>query len=477
MTTIIPSPELITSFTEIVGPGNALTGPSETAPYLVESRGLYRGTTPLVLRPGAVAEVSRILQLASRTRTAIVPQGGNTGHVAGQIPREGKADVVLSLERLNRIRDIDPVGNVIVADAGCILADIQKAADDNGRLFPLSLGSEGSARIGGNLSTNAGGTAVLAYGNMRQLCLGLEVVLPTGEIWDGLRRLKKDNTGYDLRDLFIGAEGTLGVITGAVLKLFPKPLGHQVAFAGLKSVEDALALFERASSLCGPALTGFELMPRLGIEFTTRHIPGVHDPMETSHPWYVLIDVSTSESAESAERIIQNLLEAAADDGLIENAVIATSEAKCKALWHMRESMSPAQKPEGGSIKHDVSVPVSSIPAFMAEADAAVMTAIPGARICAFGHVGDGNIHYNISQPVGADKQAFLGRWREINAIVHAIVLKHNGSISAEHGIGQLKRDELAKIRPAIELELMQRIKHAFDPAGIMNPGKVLRED
>ncbi|MBP1883067.1 FAD-binding oxidoreductase [Sinorhizobium mexicanum] len=474
MTTIL-SPELIASFIDIVGSGNALSSPAETAPYLVESRGLYHGTTPLVLRPGSVEDVSRIMRLASQTHTAIVPQGGNTGHVAGQIPREGRSDMVLSLERLNRIRDVDPVGNVIVADAGCILADIHKAADDNGRLFPLSLGSEGSARIGGNLSTNAGGTAVLAYGNMRQLCLGLEVVLPTGEIWDGLRRLKKDNTGYDLRDLFIGAEGTLGVITGAVLKLFPKPLGHQVAFAGLESVEDALTLFDRASSLCGPALTGFELMPRIGIEFTSRHIPGVRDPMATVHPWYALIDISTSDSAESAERMIQGVLEAGVSDGLVENAVIATNEMQRKALWHMRESMSPAQKPEGGSIKHDVSVPVSSIPAFMAEADAAVMKAIPGARICAFGHMGDGNIHYNISQPVGADKQAFLDRWREINAIVHGIVLTHGGSISAEHGIGQLKRDELAEIRPAIEIDLMQRIKHAFDPAGIMNPDKVLR--
>ncbi|OHV85559.1 FAD-binding oxidoreductase [Ensifer sp. LCM 4579] len=477
MTSVIPSPELIASFTNIVGPENALTGAEEIAPYVVESRGLYRGTTPLVLKPGSVDEVSRILEFATDTRTAIVPQGGNTGHVAGGIPREGKADVILSLERLNRIRDIDPVGNVIVADAGCILADIQRAADDVDRLFPLSLGSEGSARIGGTLSTNAGGTAVLAFGNMRQLCLGLEVVLPTGEIWDGLRRLKKDNTGYDLRDLFIGAEGTLGVITGAVLKLFPKPRGHRVALAGLASVDDALALFDRASSLCGPALTGFELMPRLGIEFTTRHIPGVRDPMQSVHPWYALIDISTSDSAESADRMVQSLLEAGISDGLIENAVVAQSEAQSKALWRMRESMSPAQKPEGGSIKHDVSVPVSSIPAFMAEADAAVLTAMPGARICAFGHMGDGNIHYNISQPVSADTRAFLDRWREMNAIVHAVVLKHGGSISAEHGIGQLKRDELAAIRSPIEIDLMRRIKHAFDPAGIMNPDKVLRQD
>jgi FAD/FMN-containing dehydrogenase len=469
------SPDLITRFAAIVGPSHALVDDGDIAPYLIESRGLYHGVSPLVLRPGTVQEVADILALATETRTAIVPQGGNTGHVGGSVPREEAADVVLSLSRLNRIRDIDPVGNVIVADGGCVLADIQAQADAVSRLFPLSLGSEGSCQIGGNLSTNAGGTAVLAYGGMRQLCLGLEVVLPTGEIWNGLRRLKKDNTGYDLRDLFIGAEGTLGVITGAVLKLFPRPLGHEVAFAGLKSVKDALVLFERAASRCGTALTGFELMPRLGVDFTTRHIPGVRDPLATPHDWYVLIDISTSDAAETATRMMEALLSEGFENGLIGDAVIAASEDQRKALWHMRESMSPAQKPEGGSIKHDVSVPVSAIPDFMAEADAAVMAAIPGARICSFGHMGDGNIHYNISQPVGADKQAFLDRWREMNHLVHGIVLKYHGSISAEHGIGQLKRDELATVREPIEMDLMRRVKRAFDPAGIMNPGKVLK--
>jgi FAD/FMN-containing dehydrogenase len=468
------SPDLIARFAAITGPAHALTASGDIAPYLVESRGLYHGASPLVLRPGSVEDVSRILALATETRTAIVPQGGNTGHVGGSVPREGAADVVLSLSRLNRIRDVDPVGNVIVADGGTVLAEIHEAAAAVDRLFPLSLGSEGSCQIGGNLSTNAGGTAVLAYGSMRQLCLGLEVVLPTGEIWNGLRRLKKDNTGYDLRDLFIGAEGSLGVITGAVLKLFPRPLGHEVAFAGLRSVKDALALFERASSRCGAALTGFELMPRLGVDFTTRHIPGVRDPLSTQHDWYVLIDISTSDAAETATRMMEALLAEGIESGLVEDAAVAASEDQRRALWHMRESMSPAQKPEGGSIKHDVSVPVSAIPDFMAEADAAVLAAIPGARLCSFGHMGDGNIHYNISQPIGADKQAFLDRWREINHLVHGIVLKYNGSISAEHGIGQLKRDELAAVRTPIEMDLMRRVKHAFDPAGIMNPGKVI---
>ncbi|MCP8897177.1 FAD-binding oxidoreductase [Shinella daejeonensis] len=468
------SPELIARFAAITGPAHALTEARDIAPYLVESRGLYHGRSPLVLRPGSVGEVAAILALASETRTAIVPQGGNTGHVGGAAPREDASDVVLSLQRLNRIRDVDPLGNTIVTDAGAVLADIHAAAEAVDRFFPLSLGSEGSCQIGGNLSTNAGGTAVLAYGNMRQLCLGLEVVLPTGEIWNGLRRLKKDNTGYDLRDLFIGAEGTLGVITGAVLKLFPRPLGHEVAFAGVASVENALALFERASNRCGAALTGFELMPRLGVDFTTRHIPGVRDPLAGRHAWYALIDISTSDAAATATGMMEALLSEGIEAGLVEDAVLATSQEQRRALWHMRESMSPAQKPEGGSIKHDVSVPVAAIPAFMAEADAAVLKAMPGARICSFGHMGDGNIHYNISQPVDADRQAFLGRWREINALVHAIVLKYGGSISAEHGIGQLKRDELSAVRAPIEMDLMRRIKRAFDPAGIMNPGKVV---
>lgn len=474
MTVAALSDDLIAQFTAIVGASHAVRDQAELAPRLVENRGLYQGTSPLLLKPSSTGEVAEIIKLASKTGTAIVPQTGNTGLVGGQTPRAGASDIILSLERMNKVREIDAVANVIVADAGCILEDIHTAADSVNRMFPLTLASQGSCRIGGNLATNAGGTAVLAYGNMRQLCLGLEVVLPTGEIWNGLRKLKKDNTGYDLRDLFIGSEGTLGVITAAVLKLFPKPLGHQVAFVGLASPDAALTLFEKATSLCGSALTGFELMPRLGVEFTTKHIPGVRDPLARPHAWYVLIDISTSDSSDAADAMMQVLLEQGLESGIVEDAVIATSDAQRQAIWHMRESMSEAQRPEGGSIKHDVSVPVSSIPEFMAAAETAVLQVIPDARICAFGHMGDGNIHYNISQPVGADKAEFIGRWREVNTVVHQLVLSYGGSISAEHGIGQLKRDELAHIRDGIEIDLMRRIKSAFDPAGIMNPGKVI---
>ena len=467
--------ELIERFARIVGANHAVTDQAAIAPRLVETRGLYHGASPLLLKPGSAGEVAAILAVATETGTAVVPQSGNTGHVGGQTPREGREDVLLSLERMNRVREVDLAAGAMTVDAGCILDSLHRVAEEHDRIFPLSLGSQGSCQIGGNLSTNAGGTQVLAYGNARQLCLGLEVVLPTGEIWDGLRKLKKDNTGYDLRDLFIGAEGTLGVITAAVLKLFPKPRGHQVAFTGLESAEKALAFFKLAQEICGNALTGFELMVRLGVEFTVRHIPGVREPLAAVYPWYVLVDISTTDDEDSAARMMETLLSQALEQGLVQDAVIATSTAQARAFWHLRESMSEAQKPEGGSIKHDVSVPVSDIPAFMAKAERAVTAFIPGARICAFGHLGDGNIHYNISQPVGADKQAFIGRWREVNEIVHGLVLKFNGSISAEHGIGQLKRDELAAIRPPIEIDLMRRIKLAFDPANIMNPDKVLR--
>ena len=464
--------ELIRRFVGIVGADHALTADNDIAPYLTENRDLYHGLSGLVLRPKTVDEVSAILKLASETGTPIVPQGGNTGLVGGQTPdRSGRA-VILSLGRMNAIRDVDPVGGTLVAEAGVLLQSIQKAADDVDRLFPLSLGSEGSCQIGGNLSSNAGGTAVLAYGNTRELCLGLEVVLPTGEVMHGLKRLRKDNTGYDLRDLFIGAEGTLGVITAAVMKLFPKPRGRSVAFIGTQSTEKALVLLSRAKA--AGTLTGFELIARVGMEFATRHIDGARDPLEAPHNWYVLAEFSSGRSDEDANAAMEHFLTEALAAGEADDAVIAASGHQADAFWHLRENLSWAQKPEGGSIKHDISVPVALIPPFLDEANRAVETLIPGVRFCTFGHMGDGNLHYNISQPVGADKAAFLARWHEVNSLVHDIVGNFDGSISAEHGIGQLKRGELSRFKDPVALDLMRRIKRAFDPAGIMNPGKIL---
>jgi FAD/FMN-containing dehydrogenase len=465
---------LIERFSAIVGEKNALTAPEDLAAYLVEQRDLYHGRTPLVLRPGSTEEVAAIMKLASETKTSVVPQGGNTGLVGGQQPDESGAAIILSLGRMNRIRNLDTVGNLVTLEAGVILKNLQEAAEKAGRLFPLSLGAEGSCQIGGNLGSNAGGTAVLAYGNMRELCLGLEVVLPTGEILNDLRYVKKDNTGYDLKDLFVGSEGTLGVITAAVLKIFPQPKGKGVAYAGLRNPEDVLRLFQLATEHAGPSLTGFELMPRVGVEFTVRHVDGVRDPLESPHDWYVLIDISSTRSEEDARTTLETILTEAFESDIIQDAAIGESVAQAQSFWKMREEMSWAQKPEGGSIKHDISVPVASIPAFIHEANAATLEMIPGARIVCFGHIGDGNLHYNVSQPVGADKEAFLARWHELNHRIHTIVASYTGSISAEHGIGQLKREELAFFKQDVALDLMRRIKSAFDPAGIMNPGKVL---
>lgn len=465
---------LIERFSAIVGEKNALTAPEDLAAYLVEQRDLYHGRTPLVLRPGSTEEVAAIMKLATETKTPVVPQGGNTGLVGGQQPDESGTAIILSLGRMNRIRNLDTVGNLVTLEAGVILKNLQDAVEKAGRLFPLSLGAEGSCQIGGNLGSNAGGTAVLAYGNMRELCLGLEVVLPTGEILNDLRYVKKDNTGYDLKDLFVGSEGTLGVITAAVLKIFPQPKGKGVAYAGLRNPEDVLRLFQLATEHAGPSLTGFELMPRVGVEFTVRHVDGVRDPLESPHDWYVLIDISSSRSEEDARTTLETILTEAFENDIIQDAAIGESVAQAQSFWKMREEMSWAQKPEGGSIKHDISVPVASIPAFIHEANAATLEMIPGARVVCFGHIGDGNLHYNVSQPVGADKEAFLARWHELNHRIHTIVASYGGSISAEHGIGQLKREELAFFKQDIALDLMRRIKAAFDPAGIMNPGKVL---
>ena len=469
-----PTQPLLDRFAEIVGAPYAVRDPAEIAPFLIEPRDKFHGRSPLVLRPGSVAEVSAILKLADESRTPIVPQGGNTGMVGGQVPSAAGNEIVVSLSRLNRIRAVDPATNTLIAEAGVILADAHAAADAVDRLFPLSLASEGSCEIGGNLSTNAGGTGVLAYGNMRELVLGVEVVLPGGAVWDGLRTLRKDNTGYDLKHLFIGGEGTLGIVTAAVLKLSPKPRGVGVAFVGLKSPDDALKLLQIARSQAGPHLTAFELLPRIGLDIVIRHAEGARDPLAASYPWYVLMEYSSGRSQQDADEAIEGIFAAGFEDGLVEDGAQAQSLEQAKAFWHLRESMSEMQKHEGGSIKHDVAVPLAAVPELLARGVAAVEKMIPGVRPVPFGHVGDGNIHFNFTQPVDMDKQAFLDRWEEVNATVHAIVTELGGTISAEHGIGTLKRDMLKGVKSPLELDLMRRVKAAFDPNGIMNPGKVL---
>lgn len=474
----MPESSLLSPLVDIVGPRNALTDPADMAPYLREWRDLYQGETPLVLRPGTREEVSAILAHADRTGLKIVPQGGNTGLVGGQIPNDSAREIVLSLGRLNRIREVDAQGYTMTVEAGCTLQAIHDAADEVERLFPLTLGSQGSCQIGGNIATNAGGTAVLAYGNTRDLVLGLEVVLPDGRVVEGLRGLRKDNTGYDLKQLFIGSEGTLGVITAAILKLYPRPRAQDVAFVGLASPGDALELFTRARARAGAMLTGFELMPRVGLEFSVRHLTGARDPLQAPSPWYVLMELSSGTEGEDGENPTRTLMETilgeAYEAGLVEDAALAESVAQAAAFWHLRHGMSEVQREEGGSIKHDVSVPVASVPAFLSEAIAAVEKMVPDCRPVPFGHMGDGNIHFNVSQPVGADKAAFLARWDEMNELVHGIVLKFGGSISAEHGIGRLKRDLLGEVKSPVEMDLMRRIKAAFDPNNTLNPGRVL---
>ncbi|HEY4192980.1 MAG TPA: FAD-binding oxidoreductase [Mesorhizobium sp.] len=465
---------LIARFAAIVGDSHALQDRQDIAGYLIEPRGLWHGKTPLVLRPGSVEEVGRIMKLATETGTPIVPQGGNTGLVGGQMPDGTGRDVVLSLSRLNRIREIDVLSNTATVEAGVILQNLHAAADAVDRLFPLSLASQGSCEIGGNLSSNAGGTGVLAYGNARELCLGVEVVLPTGEVFDDLRKLKKDNTGYDLKNLFVGAEGTLGVVTAAVLKLFPKPRGREVAFVGLASAQAALDLFSLAMDRGGGNLTAFELMERRPYDFTLRHAPGIVRPLAEDWPWYVLMEISSGRSAEDATGLVEDILSTGLEAGTVGDAVISASVGQANAFWNFREMLPEAQKPEGASIKHDISVPIASIPAFIEQAAKAVEAVSPGARPICFGHMGDGNLHYNVSRPLGGDDQAFLTLYHPMNKAVHDLVRAFKGSISAEHGIGQLKRDELIATAPPMAIDLMRRVKAAFDPAGIMNPGKVI---
>jgi D-lactate dehydrogenase (cytochrome) len=468
-----PAEAVLDRLKQVVGPKGWVADADAIEPYLVEPRGLYRGATCLVLRPASTEEVAGIVRLCAAAKLPIVPQGGNTGLCGGGVPPEDRPNIVLSLARLTRVRAIDPLNYTITVEAGCILADVQKAAAEHDRLFPLSLGAEGSCRIGGNLSTNAGGIAVLRYGNARELALGLEVVLPDGQVWDGLRGLRKDNTGYDLKHLFIGAEGTLGIITAATLKLFPRPKAVETAFVGFHRVDHAMEVFARARAATGDQLTAFELIPRFGLDIVVKHA-GVVDPISERLPWYGLIEISSSQAGANLREALEDFLAGQMEEGLVIDATIAASAGQAADLWRIREALAEVQKFEGGSIKHDVSIPVSRVPEFLARATEAVEAACPGIRPCAFGHVGDGNIHFNLTQPAGAEREAYLARWEEMNRIVHDIVAGLGGSISAEHGIGRLKVEELTHYKAPLELELMRKVKRALDPENLMNPGKVV---
>ncbi|MBR1160232.1 MULTISPECIES: FAD-binding oxidoreductase [Bradyrhizobium] len=463
-------PELLEKFRAIVGAKYAVTDAADIKPYVTEERDLFHGRSPLVLRPGSTAEVAAICKLATEHRIALVPQGGNTGLVGGQTPHNG--EVVVSLRRLDKIRDIDVESNTMTCEAGVVLQIAQQKAAEVDRLFPLSLGAEGSCTIGGNLSTNAGGTGALAYGVAREMALGVEVVLADGRVLNALSKLKKDNTGYDLRNLFIGAEGTLGIITAATLKLFPRPRAVETAYVGLKSPAAALKLLSISRDQAAGALTSFELLADVAVDFSIRHGIDIRDPLTSKHPWYVLMELSSSR--DDARDTLEAILAQGMEDGIVDDAVIAANLSQRQAFWKLRDEMSAAQKPEGGSIKHDISVPVAAVPAFIEEANAAVVKLIPGSRPVPFGHLGDGNIHYNVSQPVGANAADFLARWHDVNAVVFEIVLRMGGSISAEHGIGVLKRDELPDVKDKVAIELMRQVKAMLDPLGIMNPGKVL---
>ncbi|KJB92161.1 D-2-hydroxyacid dehydrogenase [Skermanella aerolata KACC 11604] len=458
----------------MVGPSGHIDDPADMEPYVAEWRGRYRGATPLVLRPATTQELSDVMRTCAEAGVPVVPQGGNTGLVGGSIPSADNSEVLISLSRMNKIREMDPLNYTVTVEAGCVLQTLQQAAADVDRLFPLSLGAEGTCQIGGNISANAGGTMTLRYGNTRDLVLGLEVVLPDGQIWNGMRRLRKNNTGYDLKHLFIGAEGTLGFITAAVLKLFPRPKQVETGFLAVRDPDAAIELLASLRSASGDSLSAFELMPRIALDFALKHVAGTIDPLSEPFPWYVLLELSTGTGGDAFRETIEAALGEAMEAGLVQDATLASSEAQAKQLWFIREAIVEAQKYEGGSIKHDISIPVSCVGSFIAQATEAVERTIPGARPVPFGHVGDGNIHFNVNQPVDADTEAYLAQWDKLNEVVHDIVLSMDGSISAEHGIGTFKREELQRVKSPVELDLMRRIKATLDPQGLMNPGKVL---
>ncbi len=468
-----PSQETLDRLAAVVGKKFAIREPADMEGYVTEWRGRWPGRAALVLRPGSAEEVSEILKIANETCTGIVPQGGNTGAVGGQVPSSTGHEIVVSLSRMNRVLYVDALDNTIAVEAGCVLETIQQAADEVDRLFPLRIGSQGSCQIGGNLGTNAGGIATLAYGNARDLALGLEVVMADGRVWNGMNRLRKNNTGYDLRDIFIGSEGTLGIITGAVLKLFPKPADRAAALIGVQGPEPALELLSLAKGLTNNGVTGFEIFPQFGMTIVYRHTD-LASPLASDFPWYVLLEIAGGSTPGEMTPVLSDLLEAGFEKDLIGDAALASSEAQYQAFWAIRERMSEVQKHEGASIKLDTSVPVSRVPELFRRGLAAIKEAAPDARPLPYGHMGDGNIHFNMTQPEGGDPAEFLARWTELSGLINEIALDMNGSISAEHGIGQSKTYMMEKIKSPLEFEMLQGLKDLFDPNGILNPGKVL---
>ena len=464
---------LLATLKAIVGEANVLTSDADVAPYVTDWRGRYRGSTRAVVRPSTTADVAAVVRCCAEHGAPVVPQGGNTGLCGGATPREDSGEVVVSLSRLTRVRALDAGNATLTVEAGMPLARVQQAADDAGLLFPLSLAAEGSCTIGGNLATNAGGTAVLRYGNARELVLGLEVVLADGRIWDGLKGLRKDNTGYDIKQLFLGSEGTLGIITAAVLKLFPKPRTSATALAALADVDAAIALLGLLRQALGDRLTGFELISGECIALTRKQFPALPDPLP-GYPWYALAQADDPAADSPLAVQMEAALAAAVEQHVAGDAAIAQSAAQAAELWALREHIPEAQRLEGANIKHDISLPVSRIPAFLADAQVALGSALRGVRYVVFGHLGDGNLHYNLSAPAGTPAAAFLGEAARANRIVYDLVARLGGSFSAEHGIGQMKRTELLRYKSAVEIELMQRIKRALDPDALLNPGKVV---
>ncbi len=464
----------IDALRSIVGDAHVLTAEQDMAPFLVDWRRRYTGAAQAIVLPETATQVEQLVGWCATTRTPVVPQGGNTGLVGGATPDRSGHAIVISLKRMRRVRNVDAANNTMTVEAGCVLSDVQQAARAHDRLFPLSLAAEGSATIGGNLSTNAGGVQVLRYGNARELCLGLEVVLPSGELWDGLRGLRKDNTGYDLRDIFIGAEGTLGIITAATLKTFPLPRAQVTALLALPSLAAALELLNEAQHSCGPTLTACECFSDLCLTLVERHFAAHKSPFGERHPQYVLLELSDHDDQAHAIAVLESLISRLLDAGHVNDAVIAQSVAQARGLWALRELISEAQAAEGRNIKHDIAVPVSAIGQFVAETNALLQQRFPAVRMVIFGHLGDGNLHYNVSPPVGMEEQEFVALQPQIYATVHDQVHAFGGSISAEHGIGQLKLEENARYKSTVELRLMRALKQAIDPLGIMNPGKML---